>query len=342
MRCEAVGRVSRVLAVGVATWLWAGTGAVGQVSVSVGTSSSSVSLGGGSVSATSSTVFAVEGRRLIIRDVRTGGFSGGFRLGNRTVRRGLDGSLILVPRDSDRVIYGAYLGQPVITPDYASARGDTTGLVGVGVAEPVRFEDLPATERAEAYLGFDLVEQALVVLGDRVAEAPADAAARRLLGVAQLRAGRWEEGAASLATAYAQSPEMAASALPRDLFEDRRELRRLVLVAMRRSRGEVSGTQGASWVTLLALLQAEGRVALALKQVARARERAPEGAAGGLPVGVTSAWEAALTAEPVAGAELLPASDGHGASGGGVDDQGATDGGDRGETGSPGAVEPGA
>lgn len=108
--------------------------------------------------------------------------------------------------------------------------------------------------------------------GPEVAEregAAANPEAVRMLGVALIADGRIDEGTEKIAEAYRLDPTLASSPLDERLFprEARFEIRDLIRkVSVRANRTNASE----AWLTLGALMQAEGRDSLALDMVLKA------------------------------------------------------------------------
>lgn len=144
--------------------------------------------------------------------------------------------------------------------------------------------DLTQFEKAGNRLYDGNPEAAVVLLRSYTAANPDDAEAVRALALALIDARRTKDGVELMGLVYAQSPALASSALPADAVGPVPELRTLVVRVVEHAH---KLNTPAAWLTVAALMQAEGRLEPALKMLDRAD-------AVNLSPDVSSAMRAAL------------------------------------------------
>lgn len=143
----------------------------------------------------------------------------------------------------------------------------TNELEGPGYAEPVAPPTV--TDVALAAMARGDWDDAIARWRERLAEAPDDASAVRALGLSMALKGDMQTGTAMVAHAYQMSPQLVHERL--DVWalggesEMRRSLRRFVIYAN-------SKRTESAWLTVAALMQAEGRDDHAARMVHKARE----------------------------------------------------------------------
>ncbi|GJM18374.1 MAG: hypothetical protein DHS20C14_05870 [Phycisphaeraceae bacterium] len=130
---------------------------------------------------------------------------------------------------------------------------------------------LSLVELARTELGVGEAEQAVILYRGHLEVDPDDARARRELGVALLKSGEGSEGALEIAEAYLSDPSLARDALGTWIVGDSP-------LAMGRIRGEAvklanREETAAAWLTVVVLMQAEGKTAAAEKMIGRAEEK---------------------------------------------------------------------
>ena len=112
----------------------------------------------------------------------------------------------------------------------------------------------------------------------------------RALGIALLAAGRTQQGAAVLRSAYTESPDLAREPFPAETVGDPRDRRR----TLRRTVEEAHRVGSASlWLAVTVLMQADGRTEPARRMLHRAAEQ-------GLEAGVVEVFATQLGASGVA------------------------------------------
>ena len=158
----------------------------------------------------------------------------------------------------------------------AAPRGDEAATAGsAATLSPPTLLDLAAAATAEGR-----PKVAVEALRREVRERGEQAGTLRLLAVALAMDDQWKEAAAAIRSAYRQDPKLATT--PMDALgaglEDRplRALLKRAVHAANRSKG------ASEWLLVAALMQAEGRVALASTMATRAANAGlePEIAAG--------------------------------------------------------------
>lgn len=154
------------------------------------------------------------------------------------------------------------------------------------VPEPVNIPVPPATEkeRADSLLAAGAPDLAVAAYKAHLNANPGDAAAMRGLGLALIADAQLQDGVAMVALAYKTDPALAADPIQDGLFGSDRELRSMVeRVSIFSNRSKLPS----AWLTLAALMQAEGRTQLAARMVDRARQ-------AGLEAGLAQQMQAAL------------------------------------------------
>ncbi len=154
------------------------------------------------------------------------------------------------------------------------------------VPSPVTIPTTPATdlERADALLAAGVPEQAIAAYKAHLNDNPGDAYAMRGLGLALIADAQFQDGVAMVAMAYKTDPALAADPIPAELFGTSAALRTMVeRVSIFSNRSRLPS----AWLTLAALMQAEGRTQLAVRMIERARQ-------AGLEAGLAQQMQAAL------------------------------------------------
>ncbi|GJM18373.1 MAG: hypothetical protein DHS20C14_05860 [Phycisphaeraceae bacterium] len=167
--------------------------------------------------------------------------------------------------------------------------GPIDGQLSPGYSPPIPEPEpvvLTLMEEAGLELGFGEAERAITLYSQHLDADPEDMAAVRGLGVALVAVGRGEDAAATIRYAYVTDPALAGEPLGAWIAgDDARDLRRLVTDAVKHANRNDSAS---AWLTVAVLMQAEGRLAVALKMLDRAEER-------GLDLEVARAMRGALT-----------------------------------------------
>lgn len=168
--------------------------------------------------------------------------------------------------------------------------GPIDGQLSPGYQPPIETPEpvvLTLVERAEVELGFGDAERAVELYRKHLEQAPGDMASVRALGVALLKADRYEDAAATVHLAYATDPMLARNALGSWVGGDS-------ALGMRKLRSDAARhanrvDTASSWLMVVVLMQAEGMKDQALKLLDRAEDH-------GLETDVVSALRAELTA----------------------------------------------
>jgi len=138
-------------------------------------------------------------------------------------------------------------------------------------AAPAQPVEPPTTlEVAMMLMRAERFEEAVVEFRKHVREQPDDTASLRLLAVAQIALKQCEDASAMMRMAYRTQPDLAAQPIKRaELGLTNRELRELVTKSVSFAHRVDSAS---SWLTVAALMQAEGRETLAVTMLARAEK----------------------------------------------------------------------
>ncbi|HYE62428.1 MAG TPA: tetratricopeptide repeat protein [Phycisphaerales bacterium] len=176
--------------------------------------------------------------------------------------------------------YGNPYGPPLVPATTPAPAPATTPEV---VYAPPR--ELTPMEQAVEELRLGMPDRALTTLRDHLKKNADDARAHRVLAVALLEQRRFDDAVASLRQAYRTDPTLADSALNAyELGYTDESLRSLVVRTVTYANRVNTGS---SWLTVAALMQAEGRTEQARNALDKARRQ-------GLEPEVLGAMKAAL------------------------------------------------
>ena len=176
---------------------------------------------------------------------------------------------------------------------YANPYGPALVPAGAVAALPVSVPVEPARpatpltpmERALDRMQLGETDQAITELRTHLAKEPDDARAQRVLALALLEKGRLDDGVATLRQAYRTDPGLANDPIDREeLGYSESGLRTLVTRAVTYANRVDSGS---AWLTVAALMQAEGRTEQARNSLEKARRN-------GLEADLLGAMKAAL------------------------------------------------
>jgi tetratricopeptide (TPR) repeat protein len=123
-------------------------------------------------------------------------------------------------------------------------------------------------ELADTYLRLGDPDNAARVYQQHLARYPGDAEAARSLGMAQLSAGRLNEGVEQIQQAYRMDPSLASRPISQDLLASPQDFERVLDLTTRAA--NASNAPGA-WLASSAILQAGGSDAAARAALERAR-----------------------------------------------------------------------
>ena len=159
--------------------------------------------------------------------------------------------------------------------DYRRYWGPLESSYSPQFPEPPAGEGAPALERVEltpVVLGLTLLKtghapEAADMFRAQLREDPDDAVALRLMGAALVEVGDVSEGIATIRLAYGLDPALAGVPIDRSLFGSGLRLRQMVRKVVRVANDENSSS---AWLAVVVFMQAEGRDAVALKNLAKA------------------------------------------------------------------------
>lgn len=146
-------------------------------------------------------------------------------------------------------------------------------------------EDPGALARALVAFHLDDAAEAASQLRAHLKEEPGDHQAMRLLALAHLHTASFEDAVSMMSLAYKSDPGLATTPIDVEMIGlDKARLRGILTRTVSYAH---KNDRGAAWLTVAALMQAEGRVKPALNMIAKARKT-------GYEAGVCDAMEAAL------------------------------------------------
>lgn len=153
-------------------------------------------------------------------------------------------------------------------PDAYDARPRTINVPGVPAVPPPATREVTSLERAQMSLRDGEPERAVKELRTHLRKSPDDANAMRLLAVALLESGSFDDGVAVLRNAYRTAPTLADEPIA---FAD-------VGLSAKREREMLSEVvqyahkvnSASAWLSVASIMQAEGRNALAKQMLDRA------------------------------------------------------------------------
>jgi hypothetical protein len=151
---------------------------------------------------------------------------------------------------------------------------------------PVTIDTPPATEkeRGDTLLEAGAFKQAITAYKAHLNDNPGDAGAMRSLGMALIADSQLQDGVAMVAMAYKADPALASEPVQGALLSGAGGVRAMVeRVSVFANRVKLPS----AWLTLAALMQAEGRNQLAGRMIDRARQ-------AGLEAGLAAQMQAAL------------------------------------------------
>jgi hypothetical protein len=181
-----------------------------------------------------------------------------------------------------------YTGSYVVTT--ASGRSEAYDTRAPGASAPSAPKASPAREstaleRGQQALRDQDAAKAVKELRAHLRQEPADGSAMRLLAIALFENGNLDDGAAVLRNAYRTSPALADEPIaPEDLGLSAQRLREMLSEVVRHAH---KVNTASAWLSVVSIMQGEGRVALARDMLDRA-ERA------GLDLETIKAFDRAL------------------------------------------------
>lgn len=189
----------------------------------------------------------------------------------------------VMPLPAPALVYDPATGTYVYAyPNAAPMTTPAPTAVAVPAAPPP--EPTPL-ELARINIRMGMPERAVSGLRELLLKEPDDGHALRLLGIALLQQKRFDDGIAAVRQAYRVEPTLAYEPLSGpELGLNPDELRRLVLRTVTYANRVDSGS---AWLTVTALMQAEGREATARAMLSRVRTK-------GMETDVLAAMEEAL------------------------------------------------
>lgn len=180
--------------------------------------------------------------------------------------------------------YGNPYGPPLISSGPQAV--PATGMQPTEAAPLAPPRALTPMELAVSSLQAGMPDRALTTLREHLKKTPDDARAQRVMAIALLEQKRFDDATASLRQAYRTDPTLADS--PLDAYELGYTDESLRSMVVRTVTYANRVNTGSAWLTVTALMQAEGRTEQARNSLEKARKQ-------GLETEVLGAMKAALS-----------------------------------------------